>query len=79
MSTDSSMRIKPLGEPVRPVEYVRANRNFAGDCVYFLQRHFVDCLISGATFESHGEDYLKTLAVVDAVYESASVGQTIRI
>ena len=79
MSTDSSMRLKPLGEPVRPVDYARANRNFAGDCVYRLQRHFVDCLISGESFESHGEDYLKTLAVVDAVYESASVGRAIRI
>ena len=79
MSTDSSMRIKPLGGPVKPVEYPRANRNFAGDCVYHLQRHFVDCLISGAGFESHGEDYLKTLAVVDAVYESASDGRAIRI
>ncbi len=78
MSADSSMRLKPLGEPVRPHEYARADRNFAGDCVYSLQRHFVDCLASGQAFESDGDDYLKTLAVVDAVYESARTGQAVR-
>lgn len=79
MEADSSMRIKPLGEDALPVEYQRENRNFAGDCVYRLQRHFVDCLLSGAPFESHGEDYLKTLAVVDAVYESADSGRAVRL
>ncbi len=78
MEADSSMRIKPLGEPVRAHEYKRANRNFAGDCVYSLQRHFVDCLLSGDEFESHGEDYLKTLAVVDAVYDSARTGDAVQ-
>ena len=79
MEADSSMRIKPLGEDARSVEYPRENRNFAGDCVYCLQRHFVDCLVSGAPFESRGEDYLKTLRVVDAVYESAESGQAVRL
>ncbi len=79
MEADSSMRIKPLGGRVRPVEYERANVNFAGDCVYNLQRHFVDCLISGEEFESTGGDYLRTLAVVDAVYESAETGQAVKL
>ena len=47
------------------------DKNFAGDSVYFLQRHFVDCMISGREFESNGEDYLKTLRAVEAAYESA--------
>ena len=79
MEADSSMRIKPLGERSRPVEYEREDRNFAGDCVYRLQRHFVDCLIDGTEFESSGEDYLKTLAVVEAVYESAELRQAVRL
>lgn len=78
MEADSTMRIKPLGGPVRPHDYAREDRNFAGDCVYSLQRHFVDCLTGGEAFESHGEDYLKTLTVVDAVYESASTGRAVR-
>ena len=78
MAADSSIRIKPLGEELREHDYARTDVNFAGDCVYSLQRHFVDCLLSGGAFESHGEDYLKTLAVVDAVYESAETGRAIR-
>ena len=77
MEADSSMRFKPLGGPIRPIEYERANVHFAGDCVYRLQRHFVDCLIGDREFESHGDDYLRTLAVVDAVYKSAETGQSV--
>ena len=79
MDADSSMRIKPLGQDVRPVEYQRENLNFAGDCVYHLQRHFIDRMLDGESFESTGEDYLKTLAVVDAVYASAESGEAVRL
>ena len=79
MDADSSMRIKPLGQDVRPVEYQRENLNFAGDCVYQLQRHFTDRMLDGKSFESTGEDYLKTLAVVDAVYASAESGEAVRL
>ena len=77
MDTTSTIRIKPLGEPARDLEYVRANVNFAGDCVYFLQRHFVDCMLSGDDFESTGVDYLKTIEAVDAAYQSAALKQVV--
>lgn len=79
MGTDSAIRIKPLGEAGSDVEYLRANVNFAGDCVYFLQRHFVDCMLSGREFESNGDDYLQTIEVVEAAYESARLNQVIRL
>jgi D-apiose dehydrogenase len=79
MGTDSTLRIKPLGEPAREWDYPRQNVNFAGDCVYFLQRHFVDCMLSGHEFESNGLDYLKTIEVVEAVYASAERGQVMRL
>ena len=79
MAADSSMRIKPLGEAARSVHYQRENLNFAGDCVYQLQRHFTDRMLDGRSFESTGEDYLKTLAVVDAVYASAASGEAVRL
>ena len=78
LGLDSTIRIKPLGEPGRDLDYPRTDRNFAGDCVYFLQRHFVDCMLSGQEFESNGDDYLKTIEVVEAAYESARQGQVIR-
>jgi predicted dehydrogenase len=79
MDTNSTIRLKPLGEPGRDVDYSRANVNFAGDCVYFLQRHFVDCMRSGREFESNGDDYLETIEAVEAAYESARQGQVIRL
>jgi predicted dehydrogenase len=75
----STIRIKPLGEDGRDVDYPRTNVNFAGDCVYFLQRHFVDCMLSGREFESNGGDYLATIRVVEAAYESARLGQVVRL
>jgi len=79
MKTDSTIRLKPLGEPGRDLDYARANVNFAGDCVYFLQRHFVECLLSGREFESNGVDYLKTIEVVEAAYKSAKRGEVIHM
>ncbi len=79
MDTESNIRLKPLGGDGFQVDYPRANVNFCGDCVYFLQRHFTDCMLSGREFESNGEDYLKTLRVVEAVYESAGQGQAVVI
>ena len=73
------MRIKPLGEPARDVDYARDDRNFGGDCVYALQQHFVACMRSSAPFESGGHEYLQNIRIVDAVYASASSGDVVRL
>ena len=39
---------------------------------------FTDCMISGREFESTGFDYLKTIDVVEAAYESARLNQVVR-
>ena len=79
LDTESNLRVKRLGESGYDADYPRSNLNFASDCVYTTQRHFVDCFLSGEEFESNGGDYLKTLAVVDAVYESARLGQVVKL
>jgi predicted dehydrogenase len=79
MDPESNIRLKVLGEPGRDVEYVREKRNFAGDCVYTLQRHFTDCMLTGAAFESTGTDYLKTIRVVEAAYASAAGSATVHL
>lgn len=43
---------------------------YRGDSVLGTQRHFIDCLRSGTKFESEGREYLKTVRVVEAAYES---------
>jgi predicted dehydrogenase len=72
------LTVQPLGEPEREQAYRHERRGFAGDCVFPAQQHFIQCLTSGAPFETDGHDYLKTLRVQEAVYQSAESGQPIR-
>jgi predicted dehydrogenase len=77
MDSEANIRVKKLGEPGWNLDYPREDRNFAGDCVYRLQRHFVDCMISGHEFESSGRDNLKTLKVVFAAYAPSAGVQSL--
>jgi len=79
LDAESNLRIKLLGTPSQDVPYERSNKNFAGDCVYFLQRHFVDCVLSDREFESNGGDYLKTIRVVEAAYDSAKTTKIVTL
>jgi predicted dehydrogenase len=76
---DGRITLQPLGAPERDHPYRHENRNFAGDCCYTTQRHFIDRLIDGQPFETSGDDYLETLAVQEAAYESAHTGSPARV
>jgi len=69
--SDGKITIQNLGKPELEHNYVHNNVGFAGDCCYIFQRDFIDCMKSGAEFETNGSEYLKTLAVQEAVYKSA--------
>lgn len=79
LSTDGALTLKSLGTEPQEVTYEHDRNGFAGDCVYALQRHFTDCMLNGTPFESTGEDYLHTICLVEACYESNSSGQAVRI
>jgi predicted dehydrogenase len=79
LDLEGGLRFKPLGQTPRNIEYEHNRQGFAGDCVYALQRHFTDCMLSDMPFESTGEDYLKTIALVEACYESNAKGQVVKI
>lgn len=74
---DGKLTVQKLGLPEKEHPYEHRMINFVADCVYTTQRHFVDCLISGKEFETNGHDYLKSLAVQEAVYESAQIRQPV--
>ena len=78
LSGDGRLTLQSLGEQERDVEYAVERRGFAGNCVFATQRHFVDCLREGRDFETSGKEYLKTLAVVEAIYQSAATGLPVR-
>ena len=71
LALDGTLTVQRLGEPERPHDYVHDRRGFAGDCVLATQQHFVDRLRSGPPFETEGTAYLRTLVVVESLYESA--------
>ncbi len=68
---DGKITIQELGKPEKQHRYEFSNNDFAGDCVYTTQRHFIDCMESGEDFETNGIDYLKSIAVQEAIYSSA--------
>ncbi len=76
--SDGRITLQPLGEREREHCYAHERRGFSGDCVYFTQRHFAERLASGTPFETSGHEYLRTLAVQEAVYESARLNQPVR-
>jgi hypothetical protein len=59
----------------RPHSLPGKRRGSAGDCVHATLQHFGDGLRAGTSFETEGRDYLKTLTVQEAVYESAATGE----
>lgn len=69
---NGNITIQPLGKNEEKHFYLHHNIDFSGDCVYTTQRHFINCLLSGDEFETNGTDYLKSLAVQEAVYDSAN-------
>ncbi|MBU1821028.1 MAG: Gfo/Idh/MocA family oxidoreductase [Bacteroidetes bacterium] len=71
LTGDGSIWVKPLGQAAYLHSYEHHDRNFAGDCVYFCQRHFVESLMSGTPFETSGSDYLRNLDVQERVYSIA--------
>src|SRR5205807_9447359 len=70
---DGALRILNTGDIFHGSEKVWTNdvrEGYRGDSVRATQRHFIDCLRSGAPSESGGREYLKTFRAVEAAYES---------
>jgi predicted dehydrogenase/kynurenine formamidase len=79
LATDGTLHLKKLGQPEERHAYTHERRGFGGDCVYFTQRHFIERLQAGAPFETNIQDYLRTLAVQEAVYRSAAARRVERV
>jgi predicted dehydrogenase len=47
--------------------------------VSMIQQHWTDCVRNGREPQTSGRDNLQTLALVEAVYQSARTGETIRL
>lgn len=76
---DGNITLQKLGKQEENIPYAHENKNFAGDCVYFLQKHFVHCFLNDLPFENSGEAYLRNLEVQEAVYLSAEEGRVVGV
>jgi D-apiose dehydrogenase len=72
---DGRLTIQPLGRAERDHAYQPSTLGFAGDSVRATQQHFVDGLREKKPLETEGDAYLRTLAIVEAMYRSAESGQ----
>lgn len=52
---------------------------FAGDCVFNLQEHVVNALLTGSALENQAADYLAILEIEAAIYQSAAEHRRIEI
>jgi predicted dehydrogenase len=77
IDADGNIFLRRLGEEEVPHNYLHSHDGFAGDCVFATFAHFIQCLSDGRPFETRGDDYLRTLAVQEAVYASAATGQRV--
>ena len=68
--SDGKLTVQQLGKGEQEHSYAHQDINFAGDCVHNCQRHFIDNLLNDGEFETNVNDYLKTLRVQEAVYQS---------
>lgn len=76
---DGRITIKELGSEEREHFYPHERRGFAGDCCYIAQRHFAECLLTDQPCETSGEEYLKTMMIQEAVYESGAKRSAINV
>ena len=55
--------------------YSWENRGYGGDCVLAQTRHAVDHLLHGAPLANGGRDYLRNVAIEEAIYRSHELGR----
>lgn len=71
---DGRLTIQRLGEPETDHEYHHPTIGFAGDCVQATQQHFVDGLRNDTPFETAADEYMRSIAVQEAMYRSSETG-----
>jgi len=79
LDTEARLTLQTLGGKETEISYEHADKNFSGDCCYYTQRHFVERMLDGKPFETSGEEYLKSLAVQEAVYQSAETRSPVEV
>jgi predicted dehydrogenase len=59
--------------------YPLPRENFGGDCVYALQKHVTDHLLTGKPIENEAKHYIRNQEIEEAIYQSAADGCRVAI
>lgn len=70
-------RVEDLSPPLLP--WASKPWHNIQESVQIIQAHFLECIAAGVEPETSGADNLKTLALVEAAYLSASEGRTVEM
>lgn len=74
-----SITIKRLGESPTRHDYQPSKLGFAGDCVFACQQHFMQVLDGEVECETSPEEYLRSLRVIEAAYQSAAQKRSVSL
>ena len=70
LHSNGQISLKSLGQPLIKLPFEPTKKGFCGDSVFTCQQHFINSLLDNSRFETEIHDYLKTLEVVEAIYNS---------
>lgn len=71
LNGDGQIFLRNLGENVpQEIEYSWNDNDFAGDCVYLLQKHVINYLLYDDELMNSASEYLKNIEIADSVYTS---------
>jgi D-apiose dehydrogenase len=77
MSADGRLWLTRCGQPEETLPFDPPTTGYKGDSVLATQQHLIDSLRTGVPSESDGRDYLQTIALVEACYQSAAEGRSV--
>ncbi|MCV0428423.1 MAG: Gfo/Idh/MocA family oxidoreductase [Roseibium sp.] len=79
LAGDGSVRLRHFADQKDTLLFApQAWEGFGGDCVKNLIDHVASGLLDGRPLENEAQDYLKVIAIEQAIYESDRLGRKIR-
>jgi len=78
VNSDGEVWIADHGAEEAKHPFARPDSGYRGDSVLAMQKHAIDCLLSGKKAESEASEYMLTTSAVFACYESAATGRAVK-
>ena len=77
LDEQGGLHVAKYGEPETEHAFATPEQGYKGDSVKATNEHLAACLRDETPCESEGKEYLKTVALVEACYESSRTGKPV--